>query len=177
MPKPDDHCRHCTDQAACGGHHVYVIELEDAARMHRPWRDRDVDHPARDLGVCLYVGMTAHRVGCRLEQHRAWADDLDGFWCGCFMGGQAVWRPFLGRAARGGAAPAGAEAAEAAEAAATGAPAGRTRGNRWAGTFARRLRPQFFWRHNPLASQEEALAREAALAEELRGDGYRVHQG
>ena len=201
---PDHHCRQCTDTAACGQYHVYVIELEDGAKIHRPFRDRDARNQANDNGVCLYVGMTAHRVSCRLGQHRAYADDLTSFPCGCFTDGEVIQRRFRGRgrggpagggmgddlvqddaqdddaadadAADGGATDDGATDDGAADADAT-APVARTRGNRWAGTFARRLRTQLFWAHNPIATQAEALQREAALAAELRALGYRVHQG
>jgi hypothetical protein len=150
---PDYHCRACTDTAACGGYHVYVIELGDGAELYKPWRDRDVADPARDNGTCLYVGMTAHRPSCRLGQHRNFAEDLATFPCGCFTGGTVVDRPFRHET--------------------TGR---RTGGNRVVGAHARKLRPQFFWKFNPLATQKAALKKEAELAAELRELGYRVHQ-
>jgi len=171
---PDHHCRECTDAAACGKYHVYVIELEDGARDRKPYRDQDVAGQPKDNGKCLYVGMTAHRASCRLGQHRAWAEDLRTFPCGCFTDA-VVQRPFRGeRSAASESRPTA--AADGAQPAVAEALRGRTRGNRVVGTFANKLKPQYAWRHNPIASQDEALGREAELADELRALGFRVHQ-
>ncbi|MBD3222532.1 hypothetical protein GF314_14950 [bacterium] len=148
---PTIHCPECTGTTACGKSHVYVIELDAAAAGHGPFRDDDpAGTPPRGY---LYVGMTRHKPECRFQQHRRFATGEDDFECRCFGDGEPVRRTFRDHDGHR-----------------------RTGGNRLAGEFGRWLRARLHRRHNPIADPDEALQREAELADELRAQGYRVHQ-
>ena len=145
----DTLCTMCTVDEPCGGHHVYVIKLDDAVLVSAKFRSQNPDYqPGKD---CFYVGSTRHTVRCRFNQHVEYGRGSATFECRCFEGSQQ--RGFYGRH-----------------------PEGRTRGNKFVGDHHRHLSGRRFKHENPFASGEDAQAREEALAHELRSRGYGVYQ-
>ena len=90
---------------------------------------------------------------CRFEQHKRYAyPEHERFPCDCF--GEPTQRFFLNRHSDGG-----------------------TRGNSFAAQYGLGLAPQFLPEVHVFDTREEAEAREASLADELRHVGHAVWQG
>ena len=81
------HCRNCSQLEACGGFHVYVIELSPAVLENEKF------HPDRaglsSAPRCFYVGQTKHHPACRYKQHRRKRSGKH-FVCECFGAAEKV---------------------------------------------------------------------------------------
>ncbi|GEM_PF-798262 len=79
---PSRHCPECNAEGpACGGVHVYAIELDKVVMEARGFAKNNPDYVVGQ--PCFYVGETAHRVECRYKQHVA-SDSRQNFLCPCF---------------------------------------------------------------------------------------------
>ena len=146
-------CPQCEGERACGGYHVYVVELSEEVAGQGPFATMRPD-PVRGGGY-YYVGSTRHAPACRLAQHQAFARGESGFECGCFGDGEPVWRVFVGQGE-------------------AGAPGG-TRGNRWAGEFGIGLVWRRYRAWNPLPDRAAAEAKEREIAQDLRDAGHAAY--
>lgn len=99
---------------------------------------------------CLYVGSTSHTCECRFKQHQIHAKkETDGYFCLC--DGKEIFRHFV----RSG---------------------GKTRGSYYPGVYGLRLRPDLFFKFNPIKNQKKVFIMENILANDLRFQGYAVWQ-
>ena len=146
----DPLCADCGPDANCPGHHIYVIELDLAVLENTQFMEQNPDYmPGKS---CFYVGATGHTVRCRFNQHQLFGDpEALGFECSCF--GDTTTRYFRGRHEEG-----------------------KTKGNKFVGTYGKYLRGRQFKHENPFETKDDAEEREKALAEELRLKGHGVWQ-
>ncbi|MEK7078518.1 MAG: hypothetical protein AAB929_00460 [Patescibacteria group bacterium] len=141
-------CRRCTLTLRCGGYHLYVIELDFELTKNRNFM---IANPHYRRGMdCLYVGSTSHTCECRFRQHQKHAKkEKLGYDCVC--DGKEKFHEFV----RGG---------------------GHTRGSYYPGVYGLRLRPDLFFKYNPLTDQKNTMMMEAKLANMLRFQGFAVWQ-
>lgn len=145
---PSPYCLKCFTSRGCGNYHLYVIELD--FELTKNWKFMKPNiHFRKDMDA-LYVGSTSHSCECRFKQHQLHAKkELDGYCCVC--NGKENYKKFV----RAG---------------------GHTRGNYYAGVYGLRLRPDLFFKYNPIVDQNYSMAMETKLAETLRAKGYAVWQ-
>jgi len=142
------YCKKCKEHEVCGKYHVYVIELDYTLTKNRKFMSRNHQH-LYDMD-CLYVGSTSHTCYCRFKQHQLHTKkEEDGFICSCK--GKGIFRKFV----RSG---------------------GHTRGSYYPGVYGMMLRPDLFYRYNPISNQKKALQIEEQLAAFLKKKGYAVWQ-
>ena len=142
-------CSECTTETACGKSHIYVVELDSTVVTSSKFMKQNPNYV--EGKECFYVGATGHSVRCRFNQHQRFGTDETSFECSCFE--QTTTRYFRGRHEKG-----------------------KTRGNTFVGQHGRYLRGKMFKKENPFDSKQEAEAREATLAQELRAKGFGIWQ-
>jgi hypothetical protein len=137
----------------CGQHHLYVIELKKSVwEKETKFRNKNKHLPSNYEGKCYYVGQTKHHPECRYKQHAASKarrnNPRAGFLCNCFSEA-TVKRLFNKR-----------------------------RSATYVGDYHKKggLRPSVYGALNPIATTlEDAQLAEAALAQQLRDQGFAVH--
>jgi hypothetical protein len=141
-------CSKCFGTRRCGSYHLYVIELDYQLIYNRKFMSKNPLHK-NDMD-CLYVGVTSHTCECRFKQHQIHAKkETDGYFCLC--DNKEIFRNFV----RSG---------------------GHTHGSYYPGVYGMRLRPDLFYKYNPIKNKEKAFAMETKLADKLRSFGFAVWQ-
>jgi hypothetical protein len=147
------HCVECDEEPYSDHYHVYVIELDDSVKEEK-WKKICANNSDPDENAtCFYVGYTKHKVTCRYEQHVSYFEEEESYYCECYKSGPQTryFRREDGSII--------------------------TRGSPIAGEYAVCLRPEFYYKFNPIYDRDEAMDMEVQLAERLREMGYNVIQG
>lgn len=149
-------CPECTPETPCGGHHIYVIELDISVTESGKFMKKNPQYDTAKGMACFYVGSTHHSVRCRFNQHLLFDDpECSSFQCDCF--GPTETRYFRGRSPPG--------------------KKGRTTGNSFVGKYHKYLRGRMFRNENPFPTMKDAETREEQLALELRANGFGAWYG
>lgn len=142
------HCKKCKDTLRCKHYHLYVIELDFQLTKNKRFMQKN-PHYKWDMD-CLYVGSTSHTCYCRFKQHQLHSKKEErAFLCSC------DGSPKIKKFVRSG---------------------GHTRGSYYPGVYGIMLRPDLFYRYNPVLKQESVFEMEEKLAETLRNRGFAVWQ-
>ena len=151
---PDRTCPECDEKKSCGGHHVYVIELdkEKVLSMRGSNYFKDNIDKLQEGKSFFYVGETKHHVMCRFRLHRTkkrTRKENTHFECFCKTGAakNVPYSPF-------------------------------NRGNKYVKRAKKRIREDIFFKHNPIrrtSKKEQTDAGkelEAELTRELERQGH-----
>ena len=151
---PDRTCPECDEKKSCGGHHVYVIELDKEKVLSMKGSNYFKDNIEK-LGEgksMFYVGETKHHVMCRFRLHRTkkkTRKENTHYDCYCDTGNPRK-KPY----------------------------SAYNKGNRYVKKAKKRIREDIFFNHNPIrrtSKKEQTDAGkelEAELTRELERQGH-----